>query len=71
MSQDDLNKQLVTACLDGDLELVKNLIKSGADPSFRQGWALGWAKISGQEHIVDYIEKVKLKKKRLECLKKI
>jgi len=97
----DLDDQLIDACTDGNLELVKNLIKQGADvhveddlpliTSVEEGyldvakylvsqgadvhieedWLLSYADSFGHDHIVNYLESLILKEKRLGCLHKI
>jgi len=101
MSKEDLNEQLRYASNNGQLELVKSLIKQGADVHAWSDWALRYASNNGyldtvkflvsqgadvhaggdwalrqaclyrHTNVVNYLESLILKEKRLECLKKV
>jgi len=66
--QIDLNDKLCKACFQGNLEIVKYLIKVGVHID---KFSIGYASEQGHLDIVHYLESIILKDKRLKCLKNI
>jgi ankyrin repeat protein len=54
-SKDKLNKLLINACRDGDLELVKYCLREGANIHAQNDFALRWASQNGHIEVVKYL----------------
>ena len=64
-----IDKQLIKASKNGDLEKVKNFLKEGADIHADDDAALMYAKENFQDDVVKLLEECMLQEKRIECLK--